>query len=318
MEKSNYPYAFENNARKSYGDLEVVPEDERKARAHGGEPPSASLWEARGRSGNLEVAPEHGMEVAYNHEAPIWISGPVTSYGGLDGNIIKNEPKKSKRRICGLRARTFWILLVIIVFAVAGGVGGGVGGTLIIQNRDQKVALTDTSDRTQQGSNTSSTTTNTSPLSSTSSASTSGTTTTGRASTTSSAPITSGTNGLAANPCPGKNLTTIEGSDDSIFTILCSVDWPSGEKSQYGNVTVEDLTVPSTAYTLKECIADCVNFNNAEPGESPCRGVVYTANLTAAFDGGQDGNCFLKNTIGRYFPTSDTSMAAGILGGGIS
>lgn len=48
----------------------------------------------------------------------------------------------------------------------------------------------------------------------------------------------------------------------------------------------------------------------------PCERI--TANLTAALDGGQDGNCFLKNTIGRYYPTSNTSMAAGILGGGTS
>ena len=141
MEKSNYPYAFENNARKSYGDLEVVPEDGRQTRELYGEPPVASLWEARGRSGNLEVAPEYGMEVSYNHDAPIWVSGPGTVSGGLEGNTINHEPRKSKRRICGLRARTFWILLVIIVFAVAGGVGGGIGGTLVIQNRDKKAAL---------------------------------------------------------------------------------------------------------------------------------------------------------------------------------
>lgn len=148
--------------------------------------------------------------------------------------------------------------------------------------------------------------------------STSGTITTATASKTSSAPVTSGTKGIAANPYPGQNLTTIQRSDDSIFTLLCSVYWSNGEKSAHGDETVTDLSTPTTAYTLKECIADCINFNTAAPDESPCRGVVYTANLTAAFDGGQGGKCFLKNTISRYFPSSNTSMAAGILGGSIS
>lgn len=141
MEKLNYPYVFENNARKSYGDLEVVPEDGRQTREPYREPPAAALREARGRSGNLEVVPEYGMEVSYNRDAPIWVSGPGTGSGGIDGNTINHAPGKSRRRICGLRARTFWIVLVIVVFVVAGGIGGGVGGALVIQSRDKKATL---------------------------------------------------------------------------------------------------------------------------------------------------------------------------------
>ncbi|KAJ5906167.1 uncharacterized protein N7473_003083 [Penicillium subrubescens] len=154
----------------------------------------------------------------------------------------------------------------------------------------------------------------TSSTSSTISTSTSSkSTTTHTASTTSSAPITSGTTGIAANPCPGKNLTTVTGSDGSIFTLLCAVDWPRGEPASSGNGTVKDLT-RSTRYTLQSCIADCVDWNKDDSNDSTCKGIIYTANLTAAYNGGQDGNCFLKSTVGVYYPNSNTSMAAGMLG----
>ncbi|KAJ5963377.1 uncharacterized protein N7479_003253 [Penicillium vulpinum] len=129
---------------------------------------------------------------------------------------------------------------------------------------------------------------------------------------TSSAAVTSGTSGMASNPCPGQNLTTVTGSDGSIFTLLCAVDWPSGIQTAYGNGKVSDLT-RSTEYTLKSCISQCVQWNTEN--NEKCKGVIYTANLTASFSGGQDGNCFLKNSVGKYYPNSDASMAAGILGG---
>lgn len=101
------------------------------------------------------------------------------------------------------------------------------------------------------------------------------------------------------------------GSGGSIFTLLCAVDWPSGIKTAYGNGRVGDLT-RFTEYTLKSCISQCVEWNTEN--DEKCKGVVYSANLTASYDGGQDGNCFLKNSVGKYYPKSGASMAAGILG----
>lgn len=140
------------------------------------------------------------------------------------------------------------------------------------------------------------------------------TSTTKLVSTISSAPVSSGTTGIASNPCPGRNLTTVTGSDGSVFTLLCAVDWPSGVDASSGHGTVYDLN-RSTRYTLGSCIADCVDWNDDVANDSKCKGIVYTANLTAAFEGGQGGNCFLKSAVGVYFPNSYVSMAAGILGG---
>lgn len=71
----------------------------------------------------------------------------------------------------------------------------------------------------------------------------------------------------------------------------------------------------STQYTLNSCIEYCVYYNKI-PGNnaSACQGVTYQPNLTASFGGGQDGNCFLKNHIGKYYPTGNGGMSAGIIG----
>ncbi|PLB49842.1 hypothetical protein P170DRAFT_437307 [Aspergillus steynii IBT 23096] len=132
-------------------------------------------------------------------------------------------------------------------------------------------------------------------------------------STTSSAPVTSGTSGIASNPCPAKNETTIRASTGSLFSVLCSVDWPKGVKSADGKGKVQDLDY-RTEYSLEDCIGACIEYNQ-DRTEDICRGVTYSANLTAAFDGGQGGNCFLKDRIGSYFPSSDTTMCAGLVGG---
>lgn len=132
-------------------------------------------------------------------------------------------------------------------------------------------------------------------------------------STTSSAPVTSGTSGLASDPCPAKNQTTIRASTGSLFSVLCSVDWPKGIKSADGRGKVQDLEY-RTEYSLEDCIGACVDYNQDRTKDT-CKGVTYSANLTASFDGGQGGNCFLKDRIGSYFATSDTTMCAGLVGG---
>ncbi|KAJ5096893.1 hypothetical protein N7456_007614 [Penicillium angulare] len=245
----------------------------------------------------IEVVFYSDKEVSYNDQHPIYVSGPHK------GNIITEDEPRSPKTICGLKPMVFWILLAIALLTIIGAaVGGGVGGTLANRHTTEP----------QKTSGFSSASSHSSTISTISTIST---TTTHTISTTSSAPVTSGTTGLAANPCAGKNLTTVTGSDGSIFTLLCAVDWPRGERTAYGNGTVEDLT-RTTSYTLQSCISECVTWNKEVPDEdSKCKGIIYQSNLTASYDGGQGGNCFLKNTVGVYYPNTDTSMAAGILGG---
>ncbi|CAI7606371.1 unnamed protein product [Penicillium glandicola] len=263
--------------------IEVAPEQYGRSRRYGNGP---------------EVVPHTEKEVRTDTEGLHYVSGPHP--GTLEDGSLEKSPLKERKRICGLASTVFWLLVILVIVVIGGAVGGGVGGTLA--NRKT------TADSTSPDLTTSTTST---PQSSTTTASSTTTTT---ASTTSSAPVTSGTVGVAANPCPGKNLTTETGSDGSIFTLLCAVDWPRGDASAYGNGTVEDL-LTATEYTLTACVAQCVQWNEDTSNDPQCKGVVYSANLTASFDGGQGGNCFLKSSVGKYYPNTNTSMAAGLLGG---
>ncbi|KAJ5193705.1 hypothetical protein N7491_001036 [Penicillium cf. griseofulvum] len=312
-------------SRISYGGLELVSDLRRWPKKYDG----------------LEVRVEQGKEVQIPRGGLYYVSGPEGPGPNIPDDGLAKAGLKDSKRVCGVRPTVFWLLLVIaVLIVVIAAVGGGVGGSYLA-NRD------DSPDPKTPGSNTTSAmsiVTRTSdggsfkttfqpktdssmsitPISDSDSSSegpTTSTTTTissdsgatiTTASKTSSAAVTSGTSGVASNPCPGQNLTTLTGSDGSIFTLLCAVDWPRGIKTAYGNGKVSDLT-RSTEYTLKSCISQCVQWNTEN--DEKCKGVTYLANLTAAYGGGQDGNCFLKNSVGRYYPNSDTSMAAGILGG---
>ncbi|KAL1871189.1 hypothetical protein Plec18167_007123 [Paecilomyces lecythidis] len=123
------------------------------------------------------------------------------------------------------------------------------------------------------------------------------------ASTTSSAPVTTGTTGMAENPCPGANRTTITASSGKLFSLFCGVYWPRGIEAADGNGTVGDLG-RSTKYILDDCIETCIQYNKGDAAVvdsvdgGTCRAVVYQVNLTAVYDGGQDRNCFLKDRIG--------------------
>lgn len=294
----------------SYGGLELVSDLKRLPKGYDG----------------LEVRVEQEKEVPITRGGLYHVSGPERPWTSIpnDGLSKADDPKDAKR-VCGVRPNVFWLLLVIaVLIVVIAAVGGGIGGSYLA-NRGK-----DSSDSTTSGSNTTSAmfivtrtsdggsfTTISDPsddhtrsITTTSSHLETSTVTT--ASKTSSAAVTSGTSGIASNPCPGQNLTTVTGTDGSIFTLLCAVDWPSGIKTAYGNGRVGDLT-RFTEYTLESCISQCVEWNTEN--DEKCKGVTYSANLTASYDGGQDGNCFLKNSVGRYYPNSGTSMAAGILGG---
>lgn len=52
---------------------------------------------------------------------------PVSGDGGSSG-LRTDESKNKRERICGLKKRSFWILLIVALIVVAAGVGGGVGG----------------------------------------------------------------------------------------------------------------------------------------------------------------------------------------------
>ncbi|KAL3456236.1 hypothetical protein BJX64DRAFT_48207 [Aspergillus heterothallicus] len=239
----------------------------------------------------LEVVPPQEKEV---HRVDTGLHQVSESYASPNANegyppmTSVSLAQKQEKRICGLRKTTFLIVLLIALLVIGGAVGGGVGGSLA-----------------NKGGSQSTTSSSSSPDNSTATASTTST-----ASETSSAPVTSGTTGMAENPCPGRNSTTYELSEDVWVTLLCNVDWPAGEEAADGNGTVMDL-YNMTVYTFDACLSQCMTYNEAISGNgSACKAIKYDADLTTALAHGS-GNCWLKDRAGKYYPGTDGSMVAG-------
>ena len=88
---------------------------------------------------DLEVAP-NAAEAAYkdsyaaNYQQPYYQDQGVL-YSTLPQVTTPNGgPKGTGRRILGLRATTFWLVLVLVVVIIAAAIGGGVGGSQAVAN----------------------------------------------------------------------------------------------------------------------------------------------------------------------------------------
>ncbi|RFU75368.1 fungal specific transcription factor domain-containing [Trichoderma arundinaceum] len=80
----------------------------------------------------------------------------VVTPDGAPGDVEGAPPgKRAGARICGLRRKTFWILLIIAIVVVAAAVGGGVGGGLSAKNSKEKTSSGDAEGASTTGSNTS-------------------------------------------------------------------------------------------------------------------------------------------------------------------
>lgn len=152
-------------------------------------------------------------------------------------------------------------------------------------------------------------------------------------SSTSSAPVTSGTTGLAQIDCPGVDATridtpsswTVANRTTSItyygrtsFQIHCYKNWPANSDAANGNGTVHNydgIWGSLIAYTLNQCLQYCADYNNQSANVDPnssgsnCVGVTYNANLSDAIPRLGNSNCFLKDRMGTW--NSAKSWTAG-------
>ncbi|KAK4250203.1 hypothetical protein C7999DRAFT_38716 [Corynascus novoguineensis] len=197
----------------------------------------------------------------------------------------KPEDKSPAKQILGLSVPVFWTIAVIAVLVVLGtgvGIGVGVGLSQSRSSSDSPAPSTPTTadpDPTDPDPAATDLTSE-SP------------------SSTSSAPVTSGTVGLAANSCTFSTPRTFTASDGTAFTQFCFTDWPNNGEAEDGS-EVSDLR-RLTLYTFEDCMEACVSFNNnIEADETPCKAVTYNSNLTSIIAvGKQGGNCFLKDKKG--------------------
>lgn len=155
--------------------------------------------------------------------------------------------------------------------------------------------------------------------------------------TNTSAPVTSGTTGMAKVDCPGVDGTRIDTPSTwtiantsqtttfyghTSFQIHCSKNWPVGSDAANGNGTVHNydgIWGNLLAYTLEECLQYCADYNNQSAvvdissSGSNCVGVTYIANLTDAIPRLGNGNCFLKDRVGNWSSAKSWTAGATLL-----
>lgn len=185
----------------------------------------------------MSLVPHSTLEVAPNTELPepqkfayyapeLYIDPDNDAYK----YPYKPETQEVERKtVCGLRRKTFWILVVVALLVVGGAVGGGVGG-----------ALASASSRKGSGANTANAS---QPESSLSSATTSATGSASLSLTTSVA-----SSSLASTPTSGETKTSITATTIVGPTSTIVRDCPSS------NDTLYDVTMGDTKMSFrKEC-----------------------------------------------------------------
>jgi hypothetical protein len=92
-----------------------------------------------------ELAPPRKVIHAYSDEYPTPLPTPKTYYDSgytptgpsysTAPEYVETPQPEHKKTILGLRRRSFWILVAMMVFLLAATVGASVGGTIAVQNR---------------------------------------------------------------------------------------------------------------------------------------------------------------------------------------
>ncbi|RAO70390.1 uncharacterized protein BHQ10_006402 [Talaromyces amestolkiae] len=148
--------------------------------------------------------------------------------------IGTNGEKGGTRRICGLRATSFWLVCVIVILIVGGGVGGGIGGWLASRKLDYSISSQtppNTATPTPTSTKTISTTTSTTSVSTPASTSTS----------------------ISTDICPSANGTTLTETLGSLkYRIICDSDF-----SGSGKITLSSIVLA----TFDQCLSFCNTMN---------------------------------------------------------
>lgn len=269
------------------------------------------------KGGTLESS--YGAEVAPSSDPEVVPGSGFSSQVEADGLAGHHSPDTSAKeaggdrqnKICGLPKPWFWALVGITVIIIAAALGIGLDLGLSQSKSDSSNSDSGNIAETSSGGSTPSATSTKSEPSTESELSTS--TESESPSSTSSAPVTSGTSGVAANSCTFDNPKTYNAKNGKQFRQYCFKDWPTGTVAADGDGRVQDIAF-ITVYTFEDCMESCIDYNGElEESDTKCAGVTYNANLTSSFDGGQDGNCFLKDKIGDSIEASAEVASAVLL-----
>ncbi|KAJ8115986.1 hypothetical protein OPT61_g2496 [Boeremia exigua] len=247
---------------------------------------------------DLEVAATAASDT---HKYPYYSPEPIPANPDsvTDTNKIAYETaaygQQPPQTICGLRKRTFWILVGVAVVVVAGAVGGGVGGALASRSSSDSSSPSSSNSNSNSDSNS-----NTATAQSSAQSSSAAPTPTSSTSTSSTPVLTTTTLiGPSNSPqptllrdCPSSNDTLYSvtyGSTSYQFRKLCN--------NAYLNSDGVAAPVQGVFRSLDDCIDQCAiyNRNNATriaAGTDPiCNAVCWRNTFDKANDW-EGGHCF--------------------------
>jgi hypothetical protein len=240
-----------------------------------------------------------------SHDADKEAHNPAYVYSDKIAAEGQSDLQRGKRkRICGLAARTFWIVAAIVAFIIiAAAVGGGVGGSLAGKNSDNKSAAASTSSQLTITASVANTVSTSAPSSSSAGPITSSvpsTTTTVSLSTS----TTIGPTETLLIDCPSSNNTFYQPPNfpTQLYTKTCSLSYLSNGI----NVVLQNTS------SLNGCIDACANYNVqnatniADGASNVCNAVCWRYTII-----GDDypGTCFgftTTNSSGGFVYEPDT------------
>jgi hypothetical protein len=269
----------------------------------------------------LEVAPNLDLPepAQYAYYAPeVWQNpdNDTNKFSYVDEN---HEKQSEPPRICGLRRRTFWIALGVVMIVVVAAVGGGVGGALASKSSRNANASASQSEPASATSTLTSSTPSTQPSASSpiTSAPTSTPTIASSASNITTTEVVGGSKTLLRD-CPSSNGTLYDvthGDTKMSYRKECETSVVAIKGSAaFGGTVVE---------SLNECIDLCAafNINNKTPITAGSDTICNTVCWRNTFEKVNDmpgGMCFgftSENSTGsvRYTRPTETRCDSAIL-----
>ncbi|KAF3032450.1 hypothetical protein E8E12_000774 [Didymella heteroderae] len=246
------------------------------------------------------VAPNDAGAHKYTYYAPTDNPPEIVPSAGTDTNKIAYESAESQTKgpqtTCGLRRRTFWVLLGVALVVVAAAVGGGVGGALASRSSSESSKNTSNSN---SGSNSNSDSGSQTTQSRAQSSST--------APLSSSTPIPSSTVVISTSTIVGPSNSAVPtllrdcpSSNDTLYTVTygsTSYQYRKLCNNAYTNINGVATSIQGVFSTLNECIDKCASYNrnNAtriKAGTDPLCNSVCWRNTFDERNDWEGGHCF--------------------------
>ncbi|KAF2846093.1 hypothetical protein T440DRAFT_472093 [Plenodomus tracheiphilus IPT5] len=242
---------------------------------------------AFGDHSGLEVVPQ--SERAEAQKYPYYSPESIPAHPNITTDTHKEtyqtavHEQNHARTICGIRRKTFWIVLAVAIVVVVGAVGGGVGGALASRSSNNTGNVPSTDPKRPSESHYSSADTIAS-----SSATPSPTSSTASITTTTLVGPTS----TILRDCPSSNnsIYSVTAGDTIMqFRKVCELS--------YLNINGIDNSVGGVTQTLNECINRCAAYNisnrtQIEQGENRICNSVCWRNTFDSRNDWAGGQCF--------------------------